>query len=238
MSINNFFLSRFTKVPSEDLSNLSVREKYRSLSIVYLCLFQILICILYNLYCVLVKPLTSQPVAMVCIFFMAASLFLIHRGKEHASVTAVLTGYHTGFLMAGFMYDSSIGILLANNLMPSIGSLITSSPRLQTINLVLCFAQNIANALRINSVFNIFPSQEQEREIMSMQIFASCTLATHWMHSYLNNHIETLLIHKAEINHEKKENIAKELVQVVSTQDLMVTHLSREMNPSLDALKN
>ena len=168
--------------------------------------------------------------------FMVLSLLLIYKGKENAAATAMLTAYHIGCFVGSFMCDSSIGILIGVNLMPAIGSLITSSSLVQSINLLLCVVQNIASIFRVNLVFGVLQTQEQEREIMSMQIFASCSLATHWVHSYLNRHIETELCNELEVLHGKVANITQELAQVLCTQDKMVAQLNSEVMSSLNFL--
>ena len=236
MSFNHFLISNFTQHTSTKASSLSIQNRFRSLSIIYLCTFQIFVNVIFSIFSNFFTPLPCESATITLGIILGVSLMFLKKGKDHASAASILIGYHIALSICNFYGDASLGALLATNLMPSIGFLITSYSKLHTFNLTLCCFQVVTTIIKINSVFSGFQPDEQERQILSLQIIALTTFPTHWVHHFLTRRLETQLLQHVETNFEKTENISKELMQALSAKDTFVSCLSHEIRNPLNSL--
>ena len=236
MSFNHFLLSTFTKDPATNLSSSSIQNRYRSLAIIYLCFLQISVCILFILCDNFWMPLPCQDAIIIFIPVLVIALIFLKRGKNNAAAATILIGYYTCPFLASISGDTTLGVLIGNNLMPCIGFLITSSSTLHTLNFTFSCLQILLSLIKINSVFEVVQTEEQEKQILAMQIVACCTFVTHTAHGYLTKYIEVQLLNQAEVNSTRVTDVTKELVKALSEKDVLVSHLSHEIRDHLNSL--
>ena len=183
----------------------------------------------------LIIPLAGQLVGVFCSPLMLLSLLLLKKGKNHAATTTLIIAYHIGLLICSFD-NVSIGALIATGLMPGVSFLITTSSRIHTLNFSLCCIQGLISILKTNMTFGIVLTGDQEVQILSAQVLGALVFATHWMHNYLNKHMETQLFQHVTINYEKTGKITQELVEALSAKDNFISCLSHEIRNPLNSL--
>ena len=236
MSLNYFLLTSFTDNAATGADNQSIQARYQSLSIVYLNLFQIIICLIYLLVGMYIIRLPGILLPIVTIPLLTVSLILLKKGRRTAAATFLLFAFHTAIGICSFVSELSIAALISTNLLPGICFLITSSKKLHILSFVLSYVQTLINILKANSTFGSLFTLEQEKEVTAAQLFSFFTLATHWMHNHLTKNLENQLLHNAEVNCNKADTIAKELVQALSSREMFVSSLFHEIRNPLNSL--
>ena len=169
---------------------------------------------------------------------LIGSLIFLKQGKNDAAAANYLIAYHVALFLTCLVGEGSMGVLIAVNLTPGIGFLITSSSVIHTLNIVLSCLQISTSIAKTEEVFSGSNTEEQQNQIITMQMIACCTFATHVAHNYLTKYIEKELLNHAKIHSERVTDITKELVQVLSAKDDLVSRLSHEIQEHLSSLNN
>ena len=234
VSLNAFLLSHFTNHHSIGTEIPSLIRRYQSLWTIYInlvCIF--LIIIWMDLSTSPFSIYTNWIIVIALATFFLAFYHLRNGMNEKVAVISIIAIHITNFAW------NDISVLEASHfcvLLPCVGFLLTSTKKIQFMNIGLCFVQNLIHIFTINQRFTNTFSIEQEFEIKAHRYFSFFLLSLSSILFYAHKYIKTHLWQLAQDNYKKTEEIAKEVLQAAKSKDTFVSSLSHEIRNPLNCM--
>ena len=236
-NLNSFLLIHLTKIRRRSSDASSLLERYQALSIIYISLCCAILTCIWNFIAYFGSPLPTSTVNAAIFPLLIVSILLLKEGRKELSTLALLGCFHVTVFTLSKAVNASLAGLCINIVCTSCGFLLTSSKRVQLLNVVMCIVQDTIITYDIQKVFEITFSQEQADQILRLRISSLHMVVLLGFISHTQKLIETNLWQVAQTNYERAEKINKEVLEAIEAKDVFVSSLSHEIRNPLNAMK-
>jgi len=233
---SDFILSKLTKASRNGIVVESLILRYQSLAIIYLNCFFLGVLIFWKFLDLFVISLPGDEVILTLTPIQLLSLAMLKKGNKDVAAALLIMAIHVGNFIASKVCNVTLGAAYLIVLLPCLAYFVSSSKKVYIFNSFLCIIQNFGHIMRIQSIFRVTYTDEQQFQIFTLGIVSFMYIILSWVLFGFQKYIETNLWQVAQLNYIKAENITKELVEAVESKDKVISSFSHEMRNPLNAL--